>query len=420
MASEVVTVSMYNVGFGDCFLLRFPGPDRERTMLVDCGSIKQGTAGGIDLIVEQVIKDITRDGKARIDVIAMSHRHKDHVSGFGNDAWRDVEVGEVWLPWTENPDDARARQILQEMSSFAASLQREVTDDPTALGILPAEQELLDHVIDNTLTLSNDKALATLHRGFKASMGPIPRRYLSRSPDKLTTDALPGVSVHVLGPSRDEEVIRDLDPPSAESFLGAAAGLTDLDLSDRLPFPDSPPPLGSAASQALKDRLREIANRSAVLAAATLESAVNNTSLMLVFEVGEAILLFPGDSQWGSWKINLDDQLRAELLERTTFYKIGHHGSHNATPVTFIESIINTLGGPASEVWAAASVTRHGRFTEIPKPTLLQELGKKVGDAKRVVRSDQAPSARSAPDSLRVIRKSGNVLRIDFEIPVSR
>ena len=417
MANDVVKVSMYNVGFGDCFLLRFPGPERERTVLIDCGSIKQGAAGSIDATVKQIIADVTTGGVARIDVVAMTHRHRDHVSGFGHDAWRDVEVGEVWLPWIENPEDDRARQILQEMASFAASL-RGVAAVSNELGFMPAEQELLEHIIDNTLTLSNDKALTTLHRGFKASGGPIARKYLSRSETPLATDALPGVTVHVLGPSKEEEVLRDMNPPSSESFLRATAGLMTDSTNDLLPFEESAAP-DPEPSEKLKELLRRIANQSAVLGAVTLEKAVNNTSLMLVFEVGEAVLLFPGDSQWGSWKINLDDPLRKDLLERTTFYKIGHHGSHNATPVSFIKNIINSSGGPASDVWAAASVTHHGRFTEIPKHTLLEELTERIGEAKRVVRSDQPPSPASAPAGLSVIRKNRKVVRLDFELPVN-
>jgi beta-lactamase superfamily II metal-dependent hydrolase len=416
MASDVVKISMYNVGFGDCFLLRFPGPDRERTILIDCGSIKQGTAGDTDVIVKQIIEDITTDGVARIDVVAMTHRHKDHVSGFANDAWRDVEVGEVWLPWTENPADERARQILHEMASFVSTL-REVAAMGNQLGFIPAERELLDHIIDNTLTLSNDKALATLHRGFKAPAGPIPRKFLSRSQIELASDALQGMTVHVLAPSKDEEVIRDMNPPSSESFLRAVAGLSAGDTNDSLPFRPSET-ADVEPSKDLKAFLQEIANQSALLGAVSLESAVNNTSLMLVFEVGDAVLLFPGDSQWGSWRINLEDPLRTALLERTTFYKIGHHGSHNATPVTFIEKIINTSGGPASEVWAAVSVTKHGSFTQIPKPELLTELTGRIGEANRVVRSDQPPSATAA--GLSVIRKNGKAIRFDFEIPIKR
>jgi hypothetical protein len=416
MAGDVVKISMYNVGFGDCFLLRFPGPDREHTMLIDCGSIKQGTAGSTDVIVKQIIEDITTDGEARIDVVAMTHRHKDHVSGFANAAWRDVEVGEVWLPWTENPADDRARDFLDEMAGFASTL-REVASVGDRLGFLPAERELLDHIIDNTLTLSNEKALATLHRGFKASGAPIPREYLSRSATELRSDRLPGLTVHVLAPSKDEKVIRDMDPQSSESFLRTVAGLSAEESNDSLPF-DRAEASDGQPSEGLKELLRRIANESALLAAVMLENAVNNTSLMLVFEIGDAVLLFPGDSQWGSWKINLEDPLSRALLERTTFYKIGHHGSHNATPVTFVEKVINTPGGPASEVWAAASVTEHGSFTEIPRDPLLTKLRERIGEEGRVVRSDKPPSATSTPPGLSVIRMNGKVIRLDFEVPV--
>ena len=32
-----VTIRMYNAGFGDCFLITIPAPDRPRRILVDCG-----------------------------------------------------------------------------------------------------------------------------------------------------------------------------------------------------------------------------------------------------------------------------------------------------------------------------------------------------------------------------------------------
>jgi hypothetical protein len=74
----------------------------------------------------------------------------------------------------------------------------------------------------------------------------------------------------------------------------------------------------------------------------------NNTSLVLAFELpGErGVLLFAGDAQVGNWLswdeipawIPIDDARPSQpkpdisdLLERTVFYKVGHHGSHNAT-----------------------------------------------------------------------------------------
>ena len=74
----------------------------------------------------------------------------------------------------------------------------------------------------------------------------------------------------------------------------------------------------------------------------------NNTSLVLAFELpGEHnVLLFAGDAQVGNWLSWDDIQMWSpvdgvqpsqakpdigDLLRRTVFYKVGHHGSHNAT-----------------------------------------------------------------------------------------
>ncbi len=417
MATEPIGVSMYNVGFGDCFLLRFPTPDRERRVLIDCGSIKRGVPAGTDAIVERLIEDVTDDGVARIDVVVATHRHKDHVSGFDNEAWRDVVVDEVWLPWIENPSDARAQQILHEMASFALSLQAEAA---SLRGLSEAERQLVDHVIENTMSLndgqrldlSNDAAMATLHRGFSGGAGGAERRFLSRSPDPLDSKALPGVIVHRLGPSRDEAVIRDMNPPSDESFLRAAPG-GGTDPGALLPFPSTMGP-PSGLPSGLIGRLERMSMESTVLGAVALEKAVNNTSLMLAFEVGEAVLFFPGDAQWGAWAVNLEDERTRQLLKRTTFYKVGHHGSHNATPRTFVDEVLNE-SHPASIV-AAASVTTHGRFTEIPKAELLRELEHKIGQH-RVIRSDDPPAVGS--EGVSVMSGADRVpLRIDFEVPV--
>jgi hypothetical protein len=73
-----------------------------------------------------------------------------------------------------------------------------------------------------------------------------------------------------------------------------------------------------------------------------LDSATNNTSLVLALELIESgkVLLFVGDAQVGNWlswqnvqwKLDANTTVTAtELLRRTVFYKVGHHGSHNAT-----------------------------------------------------------------------------------------
>jgi beta-lactamase superfamily II metal-dependent hydrolase len=413
--SAPVVVSLYNVGFGDCFLIRFPASQDlpERKVLIDCGTIKRGAAMEMGSLVKRIIEDIGGDG-ANVDVVAMTHRHKDHVSGFSSSDWASVAVKEVWMPWTENPDDPVAREVLDKMAGFALALNREF-ELIGATGVMSAEElELVTHVLENSLfplddtafSLSNESAMATLHRGFEVGAGAAKRLFLSRE-EPLDTQVLPGVRVHVLGPSTDQDVIGEMNPPSSESFLRANSDHMVFDSpEDLLPF--------SVAEEydidhKIVELLDRVAGESAILGAVALEQAVNNTSLMLVFEVGEAVLFFPGDSQWGSWRMSLEDSTSRDLLRRTRFYKVGHHGSHNSSPKTFVQEVLG------NGFWAAASVTPHGRFTSIPKRELLEALRAKT-DPGKVVRSDEPPVA-PMPDGVEVVIDDGELLRIDFTIP---
>jgi hypothetical protein len=72
-----------------------------------------------------------------------------------------------------------------------------------------------------------------------------------------------------------------------------------------------------------------------------LDSLTNNTSLVLAIELepGGDVLLFAADAQVGnwlswdelSWQVDGKTVNTEDLLKRTVFYKVGHHGSHNAT-----------------------------------------------------------------------------------------
>src|SRR5262245_28788838 len=75
-----VTIRMYKVGFGDCFLLLIPTDAGTKKMLIDCGSLKNHKKK-IAEISNRVIEDIRdSDGTPRIDVLVVTHRHADHIS----------------------------------------------------------------------------------------------------------------------------------------------------------------------------------------------------------------------------------------------------------------------------------------------------------------------------------------------------
>ena len=385
-----VVIRMYNVGFGDAFLVELPDGAGKRRMLFDCGSIEAAPGRPMNAVVQDIVA-ATRDadGKSRIDVVVCTHRHKDHVSGFANAAWASVEVKEVWMPWTEDPTDAEARRIRNAQSSLALALDGSLKLKMAGLAANQVPDDDLSRsrgIVENALMLTNEASMKTLHSGFA---GSAVRRFLPLLKDgkperSFTTTALPGVTVHVMGPQHSEDIIRDMDPPKGESYL-RMSGLQSL--QDGLP----PSPFSQEFVQASYggtplqptelEALQKAGALSDFAAAVALDKAVNGTSLMLMLEIAGAHLLFPGDAQWGTWQAAMADPEWREMMTLTEFYKIGHHGSHNATPVDFVEDLI------PQNAWAMASTCTRSIWPDIPKSDLLTALVEKK--KAKIARSDQ-------------------------------
>lgn len=422
-----VRIRMYNVGFGDAFLLIIPDEERPRKILVDCGVHMSGTNKKLKLkdLVKRIVEDVSEDGVPRIDVVIATHRHRDHVHGFREELWRKVEVGEVWMPWTEHPTNPLAREIRNVQGKIAAQLDKALekkTSDPLKFGLKGdklRETKALKEFVSNSLP--NEEAMRTLHDGFAALSGrkKVLRRFLPperRSEHSFECDLLPGVVVHVLGPSRDPSIIRDMDPPKGKSYLRMIESLPADGEEKLLPFRDQwviedAKAYNEANGLLTEKELKKIKNAGEGTefgVAVKLEDAVNGTSLMLMFEVGKSFLLFPGDAQWGTWEAAKNDPEWRRLLEKTNFYKVGHHGSHNATPIEFVEEILK------ENFWGMVSLRPIDKFKEIPRKPLLEALRGKPG---KIVRMDLSEETDS-PDFRRVgDPKSGDVY-VELDIPI--
>ncbi len=126
-----------------------------------------------------------------------------------------------------------------------------------------------------------------------------------------------------------------------------------------------------------------------------LDDRTNNSSLVLAFEFVDSgrVLLFTADAQVGSWlswqtlkwRIGDKDVTGPDLLARTVYYKVGHHGSHNATlkkkglelmTHADLSAFIPTNKKDAKKVgWG-----------EMPFQKILDELDRR--GSKRVIRAD--------------------------------
>lgn len=417
---KAISVRMYNVGFGDCFLVRLPTEDGERRVLVDCGYHSLGKGKFDDKnLVRQIIEHL--DGN-RLDVVIATHRHQDHISAFGEtEMWKDVAVEEVWLPFTARPGADKDDADLAAWHRFLAG----VPDLCDAQGQLrdvaarsvwartPDEQTAASWMLWNAR--SNQPAIDNLVRGMRNGGRAAIRRYLPEKakvlPYVFQTPALPGVSVHVLGPPTDPAYRRKCAAPPAwgiggdgnanANFESTAAGLP---LGPEWEVPASRVPARPPFMPGTLARIRAF-NDDAYAAAVAADGFLNGESLVLVLEIGKAKLLLTGDAEVGTWMQILSSEQATALAAGATFLKIGHHGSHNATPLLFLQEHLAT-GTPVM------MSTQHGAGNyrnNIPRQEILEVLAQR---GMPLARSDDATAPLREP-----FQREQDNLWIDAEIP---
>ncbi|MER8733482.1 hypothetical protein NKJ46_32865 [Mesorhizobium sp. M0166] len=360
--SDPIRIRMYNVGFGDCFLLFLPTDNGVRKVLIDCGTIKQNRHR-IAKIAKQVIADITdQDDVPRVDVLILSHRHKDHLSGFDAEAWSKVQVGEVWMPWVESPTDQDARRLRKEQDAAAQGIR--------AVASLFALGDTVTEIAGNALDGADN--LEFVRTGFVKEPSYLPKG--RGIVEEVEAPLLPGIDVFVMGPPRDPNALRNPHPPTEQTLLSGY--LHGVQPGGRVAQKFHP--FGSDWVEEYPNRIVDEAQLQQAasmvdlyeLAAAELDADINNTSLILMFKVGQHYLLFPGDAQWGPWEKLFEDDNAVELLKKASFIKISHHASHNGSPATLMREILGAENHQQGKVYAMISVTTRGNWPIPHEPVL--------------------------------------------------
>ncbi len=116
-------VRMYRQGLGDCFLLTLPRNDgAPYYIVIDCGVIL-GTADP-QTIMAKVVQDIIDTTHGHIDLMVATHEHWDHLSGLvqAKELWQKLHVDQVWVGWTEDPNDKLGQQLRGERQALVAAL----------------------------------------------------------------------------------------------------------------------------------------------------------------------------------------------------------------------------------------------------------------------------------------------------------
>jgi hypothetical protein len=137
-----------------------------------------------------------------------------------------------------------------------------------------------------------------------------------------------------------------------------------------------------------------------------MDDAMNNTSVILLFEVGKQKLLFPGDAQIENWEFALSQPKLKKLLTGVTVYKVGHHGSRNATPKTLWNGFKKRSTTPSASrlrTFMSTKAGKHGDHPEtaVPRSTLVDEL-----------------KAKSTFFTTQDLTQPGQNLKATFDIPL--
>ncbi len=296
------------------------------------------------------------------------------------------------------------------------------------------------------------RATTRSSRNIALACGKADPVYLKPGGDPIALDEDGDVNVYVLGPPTNEKLLKKANPSKADpetysseheftkalaSVLGAApmplgaddragnpfAGAFEIpvaraksegffreryfEATDDVPSTRSSPKKPDIHDKASWRRIDNDWFGSFTELAMKLDSATNNTSLALAIEIGGSggdILLFPADAQVGNWLSWHDVEWEGEgadttaknLLERTVFYKVGHHGSHNAT---LKEQGLELMkhGGLTAMIPVNHKIAVKKGWDEMPLNSLVARLREKTKG--RVLQADQPPPKRPAGTS---------------------
>ncbi|MGO4123849.1 MBL fold metallo-hydrolase [Inquilinus sp. YAF38] len=161
-----------------------------------------------------------------------------------------------------------------------------------------------------------------------------------------------------------------------------------------------------------------------------LDDRTNNTSLVLAFESVETgrVMLFAADAQIGSWLSwqdlrwgqGADTVTGPDLLTRTVYYKVGHHGSINATAKSKGLQLMTSADLAAFIPTNKVDAENVG-WDEMPFHGILEDL--EVRTSGRTVRADDSwlagdalPEQFAAPSgSLKAVRHKKS-LWVEFDV----
>jgi beta-lactamase superfamily II metal-dependent hydrolase len=311
-------VRAYNVLQGDAFLITVPdkgsdGVETRRHILIDVGNGHFQSDTPYESIIKNVLS--VTDQKP-VDLYVMTHEHMDHVEGLYYAKKKknlDVKANYAWLTASAGPgyydDHPEAKRALELAQKSIKEIERYLEAAP------PKDPK----TTKNLLRINNFESTNACVDHLK-TIAPNRTYYVYRGINLKGKHPFKEAKLKILAPEED----------TSSYYLGVQS--TPLGVSKtakRFGKPamvEQKPPGGVDASAFYN--LVDCRRSSYADGLLSIDAAKNNTSVVFSLKWRGWNFLFTGDAEHKSWETMYDEK----VLSPVDFIKIGHHGSHNATP----------------------------------------------------------------------------------------
>jgi hypothetical protein len=376
-------IRAYNVLFGDCYLISWKEGADYHHAWVDFGNFHNDK----DAVFDIVYDDVLRRTDGHVDLVIITHRHRDHFDGFytrrgrfTDDKW---QIDRLWTAHVTPSLDHMFRLVDERLSALLSPEARE------GLGAI-------GEAYQNNVGADTDLGLGNVGRMEEIVDKLRPARHVAvhRQMNLGAQDAIPPgfneMSVDVLAPEQDSDLYLQNVAHSFGFALAADDPIFPMMKTRPRPRGSVPAPDSPWASLADFARLRRHLMQSdrELLAAST--TTRNNTSVVARFTYHGRSILMTGDAELDSWDLMQDAglDLAADLM------KVAHHGSINASPTWGFE-VVFPARRPGNKVIVSTDSTRYTGPFEVPKKQVLDGWRKRVTSKSRMKSTDGLPLGAS-------------------------
>ncbi|HTE33040.1 MAG TPA: hypothetical protein VK666_21805, partial [Chryseolinea sp.] len=409
----------------------------------------------------------------QLDLLVVTHQHKDHVSGFNQARaiFDKISAKEVWMSWIEDSSDEIGRILkekygkkLKHLKAAAQRAEKELKTESNkkykvrgfGQRLSAKANSMADTIklIEFEEGLNLGKGLASGKRTNDDAMEYVRNKTTNihyRKPgDVVQIPGAEGIKFFILGPPRDADMKFFKIATKEEEMYHLAANTEKEEtqikpdnaiLTAGILLEDLVSPF-NAQYRLNKDQKNEFMKaynskdvrwrqietdwlESSASLALRVTSLTNNTSLAMAIEftASEKVMLLPADAQSGNWMswhkpdVMKDLKLKGgkdtvELLKNTVFYKVGHHGSHNGTASLSGLDLINSADLVAMMPLVQDKVPKEwGGADNFPAKALYNVLIDKTKG--RIIRTDEGIVKSARAKKLRDLLSTADLKRFN-------